>query len=159
MSPCTVMVPHASIISENHYSSLSAMFILLHSSMNQELFEKYICSQSGHYEKYGWCCAPQLSSKIDVSIALLCQLCSTCYTAIRIKSCIKNTSVIRLPLWKISVTQRKPSCETTQSMLFTVNKEWNTKEDTGKSMKSALHVLRYAKRHLSGWSDVEQWSL
>ena len=30
------------------------------------------------------------------------------------------------------------------------------KEDTGKSMKNALHVLRYAKRHLSGRSDVEQ---
>jgi len=31
-------------------------------------------------------------------------------------------------------------------MLFTVsNDEWNTKEDTGKSLKNALHVLRYAK--------------
>jgi len=45
-------------------------------------------------------------------------------------------------------------------MLFTVSKgEWNTKEDTGKSLKNALHVLRYAKRHLSGWSDVEQWKI
>jgi len=36
-------------------------------------------------------------------------------------------------------------------MLFTVSKdEWNTKEDTGKSLKNALHVLRCAKRHLSG---------
>ena len=25
--------------------------------------------------------------------------------------------------------------------------EWNTKEDTGKSMKDAVYVLRYAKRH------------
>ena len=32
----------------------------------------------------------------------------------------------------------------------------NTEEDTGKSMKNALYVLRYAKRHLSGRSDVEQ---
>ena len=40
---------------------------------------------------------------------------------------------------------------TTQLTLFTVSKdEWNTKEDTGKSLKNALHVLRYAKRHLSG---------
>jgi len=29
---------------------------------------------------------------------------------------------------------------------FVVNKdEWDTKEDTGKSMKNALHVQRYAK--------------
>jgi len=34
--------------------------------------------------------------------------------------------------------------------------EWNTKDDTGKSMKNALYILRYAKRHLSGQRDVEQ---
>jgi len=34
-------------------------------------------------------------------------------------------------------------------MLFTVSKdEWNTKEDTGKSLKNALHKLPFAKRHL-----------
>ena len=31
---------------------LSAMFDLLHSSMNQELFEKHLCNKSSHYEKY-----------------------------------------------------------------------------------------------------------
>ena len=39
--------------------------------------------------------------------------------------------------------------------------EWDTKEDTGKSMKNALYVLWYAKRHPSGQSnvesDIEQW--
>jgi len=36
-------------------------------------------------------------------------------------------------------------------MLFTVSKdEWNTKEDTGKSLKNVLYVLWYAKRHFSG---------
>ena len=45
-----------------------------------------------------------------------------------------------------------------KSTLFTVNKdEWDTKEDTGKSMKNALYTLQYAKRHLSGRSDIEQW--
>jgi len=44
----------------------------------------------------------------------------------------------------ISVKQRKPSCATTKIMLFTVSKdEWNTKEDTGKSLKNALDVLWY----------------
>jgi len=44
-----------------------------------------------------------------------------------------------------------PSCATTKLTLFTVSKdEWNTKEDTGKSLKIALEVLWYAKRHHSG---------
>ena len=42
----------------------------------------------------------------------------------------------------------KQSCATAKSTLFTVSKdEWDTKEDTDKSMKNAL---QYAKRHLSG---------
>ena len=51
----------------------------------------------------------------------------------------------------------KRSCATTKSTVFAVSKEeWDTKQDTGKSMKNALYVLRYAKRHLSGRSDVKQ---
>ena len=51
----------------------------------------------------------------------------------------------------------KPSHAIAKSALFAVSKgEWDTKEDTGKSMKNALHVLRYFIRHLSGQSDVEQ---
>jgi len=88
------------------------MFDLLHSSMNQEVFEKHLCIKSSYYEKYG----------------------------------------------QFLVAQRKPSRATTKLTLFTVSKdEWNTKEDTGKSLKNALYVLRYAKRHLLHWSDVEQW--
>ena len=30
-------------------------------------------------------------------------------------------------------------------------------EHTGKYTKNELHVLQYVKRHLSGWSDIEQW--
>ena len=38
---------------------------------------------------------------------------------------------------------------------FDVSKdERYTKEDTGKSMKNALYVLRYAKSHLSGQSQT-----
>ena len=51
----------------------------------------------------------------------------------------------------------KPSRATAKSTLFAVSKdEWSTKEDTGKSMKNALYVLRYAKRHVSARSDVKQ---
>jgi len=82
------------------------MFDSLHSSTtSQELFEKHLCNQGGHCEKYG-----------QFLIA----------------------------------TQRKPSNASTKLMPFTVSKdELNTKEDTEKSLKNALHLLRYAKRHLS----------
>ena len=51
----------------------------------------------------------------------------------------------------------KPSCAIAKSTLFAVSKdEWDTKKDTGESMKNALYVLRYAKKHLSGRSDVKQ---
>ena len=50
----------------------------------------------------------------------------------------------------------KPSCAIAKLTLFAVSKdEWDTKEDTGKSMRNALYVLQYAKRHLSGRSDIE----
>jgi len=43
--------------------------------------------------------------------------------------------------------KRKPSRATTKSTLFAVSKDkWNTKEDTGKSMKNALYVQWYGKR-------------
>jgi len=46
---------------------------------------------------------------------------------------------------------------TTKSTLFMANKdEWYTKEGRATSMKNALYVQWYDKRHLSGWSDVEQ---
>ena len=39
---------------------------------------------------------------------------------------------------------------------FTVSKdEWDTKEDTGKSMKNASYALRYVKRHLLGWNNIK----
>jgi len=97
---------------------------------------------------------PQLLSEIEVSITLRCQLCSTRYTAVQIKNCLKSTSVIKVATMKILtifVTQRKLSCATTKLKLFIVSKdECNTKEDTGKSLKNTLHVLWYAKRLLSG---------
>ena len=43
----------------------------------------------------------------------------------------------------------KSSHATTTSTPFPVTKdEWDTKEDIGKSMKNALYILRYAKRHI-----------
>jgi len=47
-----------------HYGSLSVMFALLHSSMNQELFEKYVWNQSSHYEKYDGAVRPSYYLKL-----------------------------------------------------------------------------------------------
>jgi len=44
-----------------------------------------------------------------------------------------------------------------QNQHFHGEQRWMVhKGDTCKSMKNALYVQRYGKRHLSCWSDVEQ---
>ena len=43
--------------------------------------------------------------------------------------------------------ERKPSHATAELTPFAVSKdEWDTKVDTGKSMKNALYILQYVKR-------------
>ena len=94
----------------------------------------------------------------EVSITLCCQLCSTCYTTLQIKNCSKSASAIKVATMNDFHYEGKPSCATAMLTPFAVSKdEWDTKEDTGKFMKNALYVLRYAKRHLSGQSNVKQW--
>ena len=58
---------------------------------------------------------------------------------------------------KISVMQRKPTHATNESTLFAVSEdEWDTKEDTGKSM----YVLQHAKgpSQAKGMSSNEKLS-
>ena len=138
------------------------MFNPLRSVSNQELFEKHLCNPRilkemvpralGYINNY--------CLKSEVSITLRCWLCSTRYTAVHIKNCLKSASAIKIATMTITDNfhyKGKPSRAIAKSTLFAVSKdEWDTKEDTGKSMKNALYVLRYAKRHLSGRSDVEQ---
>ena len=85
---------------------------------------------------------------------LHCQLYSTRYTAVQIKNCSKSTSAIKIATMKNTddfCFEGKLSRATAKSTPFAVSKdEWDTKEDTGKSMKNALYILQYAKRHLSG---------
>ena len=58
---------------------------------------------------------------------------------------MKNTDNFRF--------EGKPSSACAKSTPFPISKdEWDTKEDTGKSMKNALYVLWYAKRHL--WAEA-----
>ena len=139
------------------------MFNLLCSISNQELFEKHLCNPRISKERVSH--APGYINnyllKYEVSLTLHCQLCSTHYTAaVQIKNCLKSTSAIKIATMTNTDDFRyeeKPSCAITMSTLFAVSKdEWDTKEDTGESMKKTLHELQYAKRHLSGQSDVEQ---
>ena len=81
---------------------------------------------------------------------LRCWLCSTCYTAVQIKNCFKSTSAIKIATMK-NMDEGKPSRAIAKTTPFVVSKdEWETKKDTGKSMKNALYVLWYVKRYLSG---------
>ena len=92
--------------------------------------------------------------KSEISITLRCRLCSTRYTAIRIKNCLKSISAIKIATMKNMDNFRfevKPLCARAKSTPFLISKdEWDTKEDTGKSMMNALYILRYAKRHQLG---------
>ena len=66
---------------------------------------------------------------------------------------LKSTSAIEVATMKNMddfCYEGKPSCATAKLTSFAVSKdEWDTKEETGKSMKNALYVLWYAKRHMS----------
>ena len=136
------------------------MFNPLHSNTNQELFRKHLYNLRIPKEMVPRPNFINYHLKSEVSITLRYQLCSTHYTAIRIKNCLKSAFAIKIATMKNTDNfhfERKPSCACAKLTPFPVSKdEWDTKEDTGKSMKNALYVLRYAKRHLSGRSDVEQ---
>ena len=72
----------------------------------------------------------------------------------------KSTSAIKVTTVKDTYDfhyEGKPSraIATAKWTPFTVSKdELDIKEDTGKSMKNALYILQYVKRHVSGLSNV-----
>jgi len=63
---------------------------------------------------------------------------------------IKRTFVIKVVTMKI-----KDDLMQAITCLDTFRGEWYTKEGCAKSMKNALYVQQYGKRHLSGWSNVK----
>ena len=137
------------------------MFNPLHSMHFGSRIVRKTRLQSMHTERNGATYPSYINYRLksEVSIMLCCRLCSTHYT-VRIENCSKSTSAIKTTTMKNTDDFRykgKLSRAITKSTLFAVSKdEWGTKEDTGKSMKNALYVLRYAKKHLSGQSDVKQ---
>jgi len=73
------------------------------------------------------------------------------YTAVQINNYLKRTSTIKVPTMKIMDDFCYKHVCTTKSTLFMVSKdEWDTKEGTGKSMKSTFYEQRCLKRHLLG---------
>ena len=106
-----------------YYASLSPIFITQQSKMNQKLYEKHLCNQSTHYNSINVAVkgvAPiNYRLKSEVSITLLCQLFSTHYTAIWIKTQLKSTSVIKVAIGGFPLrTQKKPSRTTTKLTLL-----------------------------------------
>ena len=80
-------------------------------------------------------CTPQINYHLEskVSIKLRCQLCSTHYTALRIKKCSKSTSVIKVATMKNMNNfcyERKPSHTTTKSTPYAVTKMIGTQRRT-----------------------------
>ena len=81
--------------------------------------------------------------------------------SITIQEHSKGTSAITastMKIWTISVMKGSHvSHTTTKSTPFAVSKdEWDAREDTDNFMKNALDILRYANRHVSSFSNVEQ---
>ena len=109
--------------SEKHYASLPAMFNPLHSISDQELFEKHLCNPCIPKAKNGAVCHSYMNYhlKSEISITLCCRLCSTRYTAVRIKNCSKNTT-IKIATTKIMDDFRKPSRATAKIDTFCCQK-------------------------------------
>jgi len=122
--------------------------------MNQELFEKHVCNQSSHYEKYDGAMHPSYHLKLKYPLPfsvsyMFDSLHSSTNQELSEKHLCNQGS--HYEKYGRFLQRKPPSCATTKLTLITVSKdEWNTNEDNCKSLKNALHVLQYAKRYLSG---------
>ena len=102
------------------------MFNLLHSISNQELFIKHLYNPRIPKERNSSACPNYINYclKNEISIMLRCRLCSTHYTAILIKNCLKSTSAIKIATKKNMDDFRyegKPSRATSKSTPFADN--------------------------------------
>ena len=128
------------------------MFNLLHSILNQELFKKHLCNPHIPKERNGAACPSYINYRLksEISITFHCWLCSTRYTAVRIKNCLKSTPAIKIATMKNTddfCYEGKPSRATAKSTLFAISKdEWDTKEDTGKSMRECIVCIAVCQK-------------
>jgi len=104
-------------------------------------------------------CAPVIMNlKSEISITLHFQPCLICYTALWINNCLESSFIIKVTTMK---NQMIFILKGTHHVLppnqhVSLSAKMN---DTlvSKSMKNALYVLWYAKRHILGWSDTKKW--
>jgi len=120
--------------------------------MNQKLFEKYVCNQSSHSEKYDGAAHPSYRLKLKYPLPFSVSYVQLVTQQYESKPFEKHLCIIKVATIKnmddFHYAKEAIICNHQIKMLFAVNKdEWNTKEDTGKSLKNALDVLQY---HLSG---------
>ena len=85
----------------------------------------------------------------EVSIMLYCQLCSTCYTTVRIKNCSKSSSAIKVATMKNTDYfhyEGKPSHATAKLTPFTVSQD---KSDTKEVHEECIvHTAVCQKAHV-----------
>ena len=88
--------------------------------------------------------------KSEVPIALHCQLCSTRYTALQIKNCLKSTSTIKLATMNNTNGfhyKGKPSVTSTKLTHSAVSEdEWDIKEDIHE--ECIVHTAVCQKAHV-----------
>ena len=105
------------------------MFTLLHSSTNQELFEKYICNQSSYYKKYNGAACPSYRLKLKYPLPFSVSYVRLVTNQELFEKHLCNKSSHYEKYGQFLVIQRKPSRATTKLTPFTVSKDgWNTKE-------------------------------
>ena len=94
--------------------------------------------------------------KNAVAIMLRLQLCSARYTAIRMKNCMRSVSAITMEnmgnkLIVITTVIGKPyHAVAIDTLIVLPVKNWDSKEDKGKSVMYELYALRLAKKHILG---------
>ena len=107
------------------------MFNPLHGSMNQELFEKHLYSQSSHYENYKSCTpqlmVPLLSEKWSIHYASSSARFGLLCTAVWIKNFLKSSSVIKVATMKNTDNYGLHYANACYYQIDTFHYEYNTK--------------------------------
>jgi len=126
------------------------MFTPLHSSMNQELLEKYVCNQSSHYEKYDGTACPSYHLKLknpfpfSVSLSMFNLLHSSMNQKLFEKHCCDQGSHYenhgRFLLHKGSHHVQPPN------QCFSQSAKMNGTQR--RTLKNTLNVLQYTNKPL-----------
>ena len=127
-----------------HYASLSAMFNPLHSISNQGLFKKHLFNP--HISKEMVSRSPAISIivykvKHPLHFVVGCvQPITQQYESRTVRKVPLQSKQLLLKIQTVFIMKGAITCYR-QIYTFAISKdEWDTKEDTGKSMKNALYI-------------------